>query len=54
MKEINIDVTHEKLFLKKPLLAFSDRINYPFGKKKLEKNISNFLEWIISLKMYVI
>ena len=43
MKEINIDVTHEKLFLKKSSLAFSDRINYPLWKEEVRKKYLELL-----------
>ena len=43
MKEINVDIIHENLFLEKPKLAFSDDLNYPIWKEELRNKYIELL-----------
>ena len=43
MKDINVDVIHEKLFLEKTLLAFSDDLDYPSWKEEIRKKYIELL-----------
>ena len=43
MKEINVDIIHENLFLEKPKLAFSDDLDYPIWKEQLKNKYIELL-----------
>ena len=42
-KEINVDLIHENLFNEKPLLAYSDKVDYSSWKEEMRKKYIELL-----------